>query len=68
MKLNKSTELKMYDSLSHNQLNTTIKFKQHFKSINYYSMPTSVLYTFRKRVHFLGYFFIMLALIIFTIL
>ena len=46
----------------------SIKFTQHFKSIHYYSMPTSVLYTFRKRVHFFGYFFLLLWAIVFTIL
>lgn len=47
---------------------TKLKFKQHFKSLNYYSMPTSILYTFRKRVHFLGYFIFTLWAIVFTIL
>ena len=45
-----------------------IKFKQHFKSLNYYSMPESILFTFRKRVHFLLYFFFMLFTLVFTIL
>jgi len=45
-----------------------LKFKQHFKSLNYYSMPTSILYTFRKRVHFLGYFGFALGALLFTIL
>ena len=45
-----------------------IKFKQHFKNLNYYSMPESILFTFRKRVHFLSYFFFMIFVILFTIL
>ena len=63
-KLNFNFENKDRRAPAHNKL----KFKQHFKSLNYYSMPTSILYTFRKRVHFLGYFAFTLWAIVFTIL
>ena len=45
-----------------------LKFKQHFKNLNYYSMPSSILFAFRKRVNFLCYFFFTLFAILYTIL
>lgn len=44
------------------------KFKQHFKNLNYYSMPESTLFAFRKRVHFLVYATAALGAVLFTIL
>lgn len=49
-------------------MKTPVKFKQHFKNLNYYSMPDSILFTFRKRLHFILYFFFLLFTIVFTIL
>ena len=45
-----------------------VKFKQHFKNLNYYSMPSSILFTSRKRIHFLLYVSAYICLFIFTIL
>lgn len=45
-----------------------IKFKQRFRNLNYYSMPDSILFAFRKRVHFVLYFFFMIFCICYTIL
>lgn len=45
-----------------------IKFKQHFKNLNYYSMPDSILFAFRKRLHFVLYFLFTIALTILTVL
>ena len=39
----------------------SMKFKNHFKSLNYYSIPSSILFILRKRLNF-----ITLSVIFFT--
>jgi len=33
---------------------TNLRFRQQFKSLNYYSMPTSILFIVRKRTNLLS--------------
>lgn len=43
-----------------------IKFKNHFKNLNYYSMPTSILFIVRKRLNFVFSFIFAFGLLLFT--
>lgn len=45
-----------------------VRFKQHFKNLNYYSMPNSILFVVRKRVNFFTLFFSFLGMVLFTLL
>lgn len=44
-----------------------MRFKQQFKQLNYYSMPTSILFVVRKRLNLLGYFALFISILLYTL-
>lgn len=46
----------------------TIRFKQHFKNLNFYSMPESILFVFRKRLNLILLFATLVVTTFFSIL
>jgi len=45
-----------------------IKFKNHFKNLNFYSMPASILFIVRKRLNFVFTFLLIIYIFIFSII
>ncbi len=43
------------------------KFKTHFTSLNYYSMPVSILFIVRKRLNFVFTLLLVLAITLFSL-
>ena len=46
---------------------SNLRFKQQFKSLNYYSMPRSILFVVRKRLNLLFYVAFVLSAFLITI-
>lgn len=44
------------------------KFKSHFKNLNYYSMPESILFIVRKRLNFVFNFLLLIFVLIYTLI
>lgn len=51
-------------------LNTpsTLKFKQQFKSLTFYSMPDSILFAVRKRLNLIFFWIVIFMAVVFSIL
>ena len=47
---------------------TLFLFKQQFRNLNYYSMPTSILFIVRKRFNFILIIFVFFIFILFTLI
>lgn len=51
-----------------NDSKLVIRFKNHFKNLNFYSIPVSILFIVRKRLNFIFNFILILLILMYSLI
>nr|AEV66662.1 hypothetical protein [Oxytricha trifallax] len=58
----------LFIKLNNSSLNTAYRFKTHFKNLNFYSMPHSILFIVRKRLNLVFSIIFLILILLFSII